>query len=273
MANQRIPDLTADASRADTDEYIVHKSGETRAKKQTGAVVRGGLTPTTRTISTTSPLSGGGDLSANRTLSISNVTGLTGQLADPQPTTVRKNSGANVGSQVRLNFIEGSNVTLTVTNDAANGEIDITIAATSGGAVTERWARVRKSANQALSANTATALTWDTEDFDTDGFHDNVTNNTRLTIPSGQAGRYQIEAAVRFAILSSGQRMVTIMKNGTTYLIGATSAGMSVISTFGNCTTIVDLAVGDYVELITQTTVATDALTDEATHFTIRKVS
>ena len=42
--------------------------------------------------------------------------------------TVRKNSGADVGSRPRLNFIEGANVTLTVADDAGNAEVDITIA-------------------------------------------------------------------------------------------------------------------------------------------------
>lgn len=49
---------------------------------------------------------------------------------------VRKNSGADVGARRRLNFIEGSNVTLTVTDDGAGEEVDITIAAaTAGGTV------------------------------------------------------------------------------------------------------------------------------------------
>jgi len=48
-------------------------------------------------------------------------------------TTVRRNTGADVGSRRRLNFIEGTNVTLTVTDDGANEEVDITIAATGGG--------------------------------------------------------------------------------------------------------------------------------------------
>ena len=47
--------------------------------------------------------------------------------------TVRKNSGADVGTQPRINLIEGSNVTLTVTDDPGNNEIDVTIAATGGG--------------------------------------------------------------------------------------------------------------------------------------------
>lgn len=46
---------------------------------------------------------------------------------------VRKNSGANVGTRRRLNFIEGANVTLTVADDAANEEVQVTIAAAGGG--------------------------------------------------------------------------------------------------------------------------------------------
>lgn len=43
---------------------------------------------------------------------------------------VRKNSGTSTFERTRLNFIEGSNVTLTVADDAAGDEVDITIAAT-----------------------------------------------------------------------------------------------------------------------------------------------
>jgi hypothetical protein len=32
----------------------------------------------------------------------------------------------------------------------------------------------------------------DDENFDTDGFHDNSTNNSRLTIPSGKGGKYWV---------------------------------------------------------------------------------
>jgi len=46
---------------------------------------------------------------------------------------VRKNTGADVGTRRRLNLIEGSNVTLTVADDAGNEEVDVTIASTGGG--------------------------------------------------------------------------------------------------------------------------------------------
>lgn len=59
---------------------------------------------------------------------------LSGNLDAIARTTVRKNSDpANVGSRRRLNFIEGTNVTLTIADDSANEEVDITIAAASGG--------------------------------------------------------------------------------------------------------------------------------------------
>jgi hypothetical protein len=46
---------------------------------------------------------------------------------------VRKNTGADVGARRRLNLIEGTNVTLTVADDAGSEEVDVTIAATGGG--------------------------------------------------------------------------------------------------------------------------------------------
>lgn len=48
-------------------------------------------------------------------------------------TAVRKNSGANVGSRRRLNLIEGANVTLTVSDDAGDEEVEVTIASAGGG--------------------------------------------------------------------------------------------------------------------------------------------
>jgi hypothetical protein len=49
---------------------------------------------------------------------------------------VRKNSAGSVFTRRRLNFIEGTNVTLTVSDDAGNDEVDITINASGGGTAT-----------------------------------------------------------------------------------------------------------------------------------------
>ncbi len=57
------------------------------------------------------------------------VAGLSGELADAQPVQVEK-AGVLVGTRKILNFIEGSNITLTIVDDST--EIDITIAASGG---------------------------------------------------------------------------------------------------------------------------------------------
>lgn len=59
----------------------------------------------------------------------------TALLSNNARVAVRKNSGSTVGTRRKLNFIEGTNVTLTVADDAANEEVDVTIAASGGGSV------------------------------------------------------------------------------------------------------------------------------------------
>lgn len=54
-----------------------------------------------------------------------NVGNLSGELADAQKTTIRENSGANVGSRPRLNLIEGDAILHTVTDDAGDNELEI----------------------------------------------------------------------------------------------------------------------------------------------------
>jgi hypothetical protein len=73
----------------------------------------------------TSHQSGGSD--------VITVTGLSGLLSDAQKVTIRKNTGSNIGTRPRLNFIEGTNITLTVADDATDNEVDITITAAGGG--------------------------------------------------------------------------------------------------------------------------------------------
>jgi hypothetical protein len=53
--------------------------------------------------------------------------------ADTNARVAVENNGTLVGTRRSLNFIAGSNVTLTITDDSANEEVDITIASTGGG--------------------------------------------------------------------------------------------------------------------------------------------
>lgn len=84
-----------------------------------------GYVPTGRRISTGTGMTGGGDLTANRTLSV---------VAD---TTVQRieiaRAGALVGSRRRLNLIPGPGVDIQVADIAASNRLDVTISTTGGG--------------------------------------------------------------------------------------------------------------------------------------------
>jgi hypothetical protein len=58
---------------------------------------------------------------------------LTGNLDATARVTVRKNSGADIGSRRKLNLSEGSGMTITIADDPANEEIDVVLSATAGG--------------------------------------------------------------------------------------------------------------------------------------------
>lgn len=74
--------------------------------------------------------------------------------------------------------------------------------------------RLTKSADQTISNATNTAISFNGEDFDTDGFHDNATNNSRITIPSGKGGKYLFTVSGYWADNATGTRTVALYKNG-----------------------------------------------------------
>ncbi len=73
------------------------------------------------------------------------------------------------------------------------------------------------------SGATPVIVDCDTTIFDSHGFHSNVTNNSRITIPAGMGGYYLIMAAYRWEDIddSDGYRAVSIEKNSA----GTHSAG------------------------------------------------
>jgi hypothetical protein len=84
---------------------------------------------------------------------------------------------------------------LTADSAAANGIKWAT--PSGGGTATHVGAKVtRESSNQSVSANTDTAVEFDTESWDTDGFADLATNPSRLTVPTGLGGKYVIIGGV-----------------------------------------------------------------------------
>jgi len=108
--------------------------------------------------------------------------------------------------------------------------------------------KVTKSLSQSITSGDYTALTFDTETFDTDNMHDNTTNPTRLTVNT--AGLYIIEATVASQSFASGTLVCTLLLNGTTAI------GYNGINDLNNgdpnyleISTIYNLSQGDYIEL------------------------
>jgi hypothetical protein len=104
---------------------------------------------------------------------------------------------------------------------------------------------------QTIASTTATLITFNTETYDTDSYHNNSTNTSRITIPSGKSGYYLITFMVSWAVNGGdGHRTVYIKKNTSTYLHGGASVRPSgVVNTSVMYTIIANLSATDYIEL------------------------
>jgi len=107
-----------------------------------------------------------------------------------------------------------------------------------------------KSADQSINTGTWTALTFNTEEYDTDSFHDNSTNTSRITIPSGKNGKYLFIATVVYNDSSStGVRSFGIYKNGNAFGQLYLSAGVSSFYAIGTGSRMLDAVATDYFEI------------------------
>jgi hypothetical protein len=126
--------------------------------------------------------------------------------------------------------------------------MDFTWATPAAGTPTFVGASVYNSAAQTIANNTYTALTFDTEQFDTNTFHSTATNTSRFTIPAGYAGKYLINGQVLADSNATGKRNFYFYINGVAYLFTTTVQG-STIEPSLTASWVANLAVADYVEL------------------------
>jgi len=103
-----------------------------------------------------------------------------------------------------------------------------------------------KSGTQSINNSTDTALTWDSEQFDTDTFHSTSTNTSRITIPSGKAGKYLFTGRINWATNATGSREFKFFKNGVEQFWQPVAVAPT--QTGNTWTTIYDAAVSDYFE-------------------------
>ena len=109
-------------------------------------------------------------------------------------------------------------------------------------------AYVTNSTNTTVANNTLTTLAFNTETYDTNTFHDNSTNNSRMTVPSGKAGYYLVTAYGQWDVNAVGRRELYLHKNGSSVAGQEVTASASAYPTNSLATPIL-LAVGDYLEV------------------------
>ena len=121
----------------------------------------------------------------------------------------------------------------------------------SGGGLTNS-ARVWNSTGATISNNTATAVAFDTESgtyyYDSGGFHDNSTNNSRLTVPA--TGKYHIGCQINWTANTTGIRFVGLRVGGSDYIKSTEFNPASASTTDMDATTDVNLSATNYVECI-----------------------
>jgi len=102
-----------------------------------------------------------------------------------------------------------------------------------------------------LTTTDATTLTvnFNTETFDVDGYHDNSSNTSRITIPSGKTGYFLISYNLRFNNNATGYRSVNLLRNGSNIKTISTQAITSGSATNLGSTQIVYATTGDYFQL------------------------
>jgi uncharacterized SAM-binding protein YcdF (DUF218 family) len=104
-------------------------------------------------------------------------------------------------------------------------------------------------AQQTLSNNTGTAITFSNEDYDTDGFHSTTTNTSRFTIPSGKAGKYLLTAVISYLANATGNRTLYFYKNGNPLSYAVQTPGTSTFYTNMSASMVTTLSEGDYIEM------------------------
>jgi hypothetical protein len=117
---------------------------------------------------------------------------------------------------------------------------------------------LRNGVSTSITANTALAVAYTTEQYDTNTFHDNSTNNTRITIPTSYGGKYQLSAFIGNPYgTPGGYQIMYVYKNGSIFTDSTFFGGQAVrmntgvYNTLALSTTITTVAT-DYWEIYYQ---------------------
>jgi hypothetical protein len=117
------------------------------------------------------------------------------------------------------------------------------------------WVLAIQTSTWIITDNSLDLINFDNELYDTDGFHSTSTNNSRLTVPAGKAGKYDVRAQLETSKTDATLfYTLSIYKNGVITHIknqkqGNTTSSPSFQDGCAQVSGFIDLAVWDYLEL------------------------
>lgn len=131
----------------------------------------------------------------------------------------------------------GSNGTVLTANSSQATGLEWTTPGTS----VRHGVQAGSSVTTTATSGTTVGVAFNTEQFDTDGYHDNVTNNSRFTVPAGLGGLYVVSCQFNLG-LSGGNGFAGLLLNGNFFF-----AGSGAIARFSVSQPVL-LNAGDFVE-------------------------
>lgn len=135
-----------------------------------------------------------------------------------------------------------------------------------------KYALVNRSSTASM-ANGDNTISWNNEVVDTDGWHDNATNPSRLTVPSGVS---RVRVGYNTEMGGAGDYVTQIYKNGSV-LTGAGGQARQDAQSAGNdfnhgWTPPLDVTAGDYFELVLNNSTTSQTLAIASSWFCIEEV-
>ena len=115
---------------------------------------------------------------------------------------------------------------------------------------TAQGVSVYNSTSTNLTDGSYVTLTFNTESFDTDGFHSTSTNTSRLTVPTGLGGKYLVNFSGRLNINASDATCIAKLTINGSDKNRFDGDYIQYRKGSPQITSIVDLVAGDYVEVL-----------------------
>lgn len=137
-------------------------------------------------------------------------------------------------------------------------------------------ALVGLSGTQSITSGVNTTIPWGGETYDTDSYHNNAVNPSRLTVPA--SGYYIVSASVRYAPDPNGSRRAQLFKNGASFpgrTIDVQVPAVGQNSILNITSPAILCAAGDYfeVETVQDSGVSLNVAANDATWFAIRRIA